>query len=125
MPSDIGFCCMVSSTCNFHKALCVLCYRFRIICHKICNHPYFGNVVLACIIISSGMLAAEDPLDVDKNRNNVGFLISLKIISDFSYDNVSRMLGTDLTRKLFLYLVRLFDDLQKLETKQKILPKIL
>ncbi|CAG2216857.1 Voltage-dependent L-type calcium channel subunit alpha-1C,Dihydropyridine-sensitive L-type skeletal muscle calcium channel subunit alpha-1,Voltage-dependent R-type calcium channel subunit alpha-1E,Voltage-dependent L-type calcium channel subunit alpha-1S,Voltage-dependent N-type calcium channel subunit alpha-1B,Muscle calcium channel subunit alpha-1,Voltage-dependent calcium channel type D subunit alpha-1,Probable voltage-dependent N-type calcium channel subunit alpha-1B,Voltage-dependent L-type calcium ch len=45
--------------------------KFRIICHKICNHPYFGNVVLACIIISSGMLAAEDPLGFDKKRNSI------------------------------------------------------
>ena len=50
--------------------------RFRLICHRICNHPYFGNVVLACIIISSAMLAAEDPLDFDKKRNEVSLFIN-------------------------------------------------
>ncbi|XP_064631937.1 muscle calcium channel subunit alpha-1-like isoform X8 [Lineus longissimus] len=45
--------------------------RFRIICHKVCNHSYFGNVILACIMISSAMLAAEDPLDANSERNNI------------------------------------------------------
>ncbi|XP_059167740.1 muscle calcium channel subunit alpha-1-like isoform X5 [Physella acuta] len=43
--------------------------KFRIICHKTCNHSYFGNVVLACILISSAMLAAEDPLKSESPRN--------------------------------------------------------
>ncbi|CAG5117509.1 unnamed protein product, partial [Candidula unifasciata] len=42
---------------------------FRILCHKLCNHPYFSNVVLACILISSAMLAAEDPLRSKSDRN--------------------------------------------------------
>lgn len=45
--------------------------RFRKICYRICNHSYFGNVVLGCILISSGMLAAEDPLDSNSARNKV------------------------------------------------------
>nr|AAO83839.1 voltage-dependent L-type calcium channel alpha-1 subunit isoform b [Lymnaea stagnalis] len=45
--------------------------KFRIICHKICNHSYFGNVVLACILISSAMLAAEDPLRNESPRNQI------------------------------------------------------
>merc|ERR550532_1788606 len=36
---------------------------FRIMCHFICNHSLFGNVVLVCIMVSSFMLAAEDPLN--------------------------------------------------------------
>ena len=56
--------------------------RFRMICHKICNHPYFGNVVLACIIISSAMLAAEDPLDFDKKRNEVSLFINYTVFAD-------------------------------------------
>ncbi|XP_053377535.1 muscle calcium channel subunit alpha-1-like isoform X3 [Mercenaria mercenaria] len=45
--------------------------RFRKICHSVCNHPYFGNIVLGCILISSGMLAAEDPLNSKSDRNKI------------------------------------------------------
>ena len=40
-------------------------------CHFICNHSYFGNVVLVCIMVSSAMLAAEDPLNSNSERNRV------------------------------------------------------
>ncbi|KAK3872079.1 hypothetical protein Pcinc_022820 [Petrolisthes cinctipes] len=43
--------------------------RFRVFCHWICNHSLFSNVILVCILISSGMLAAEDPLRSDSQRN--------------------------------------------------------
>ncbi|XP_075591517.1 ca[2+]-channel protein alpha[[1]] subunit D isoform X11 [Dermatophagoides farinae] len=43
--------------------------RFRVACHRFINHNYFGNVVLMCIIISSTMLAAEDPLNAFSYRN--------------------------------------------------------
>ncbi|XP_070193049.1 muscle calcium channel subunit alpha-1-like isoform X2 [Littorina saxatilis] len=43
--------------------------KFRMLCHKTCNHSYFSNVVLACILISSAMLAAEDPLRSESPRN--------------------------------------------------------
>ncbi|VDK31705.1 unnamed protein product [Taenia asiatica] len=42
---------------------------FRVFCHYICNHPYFNNVVLVCILVSSAMLAAEDPLKANSYRN--------------------------------------------------------
>ncbi|XP_077996994.1 muscle calcium channel subunit alpha-1-like [Glandiceps talaboti] len=45
--------------------------RFRKFCYYICNHPYFANIVLVLILISSIMLAAEDPLNADKKRNNI------------------------------------------------------
>lgn len=45
--------------------------KFRVLCWKICNHSYFGNVILACILISSAMLAAEDPLDAKSPRNRI------------------------------------------------------
>ncbi|XP_048511904.1 muscle calcium channel subunit alpha-1 isoform X10 [Athalia rosae] len=45
--------------------------RFRVFCHWFCNHGYFGNVILACILISSAMLAAEDPLSATSPRNLV------------------------------------------------------
>nr|XP_042903627.1 voltage-dependent calcium channel type D subunit alpha-1 isoform X3 [Parasteatoda tepidariorum] len=44
---------------------------FRVLCHKITNHSYFTNLVLACILISSAMLAAEDPLSSDTPRNKI------------------------------------------------------
>ncbi|GFR01349.1 voltage-dependent calcium channel type D subunit alpha-1, partial [Trichonephila clavata] len=44
---------------------------FRVFCHRVINHSLFGNIVLACILISSAMLAAEDPLSSDTPRNKV------------------------------------------------------
>jgi len=43
--------------------------KFRKLCHFICNHAIFSNVILACIMVSSAMLAAEDPLRADSPRN--------------------------------------------------------
>jgi len=45
--------------------------RLRVNCHWLCNHSYFGNVVLLCIMVSSFMLAAEDPLDSNSERNKI------------------------------------------------------
>ncbi|KFM76771.1 Voltage-dependent calcium channel type D subunit alpha-1, partial [Stegodyphus mimosarum] len=45
--------------------------KLRILCHQIINHSYFGNAVLACILISSAMLAAEDPLSSETPRNKI------------------------------------------------------
>ncbi|XP_037069843.1 muscle calcium channel subunit alpha-1-like isoform X3 [Pollicipes pollicipes] len=45
--------------------------RFRIFCHWFCNHSYFSNVILVCILVSSAMLAAEDPLDGKSERNRI------------------------------------------------------
>ncbi|CAH8493918.1 unnamed protein product, partial [Schistosoma turkestanicum] len=44
---------------------------FRVACHEICNHNYFNNIVLVCILVSSAMLAAEDPLDASSARNQI------------------------------------------------------
>ncbi|VDP97862.1 unnamed protein product [Trichobilharzia regenti] len=44
---------------------------FRVACHEVCNHNYFNNIVLVCILVSSAMLAAEDPLDASSARNQV------------------------------------------------------
>lgn len=46
-------------------------FRIRVFCHWLCNHSYFGNVILVCIMISSAMLAAEDPLSASSPRNQV------------------------------------------------------
>ncbi|XP_020280944.1 muscle calcium channel subunit alpha-1 isoform X8 [Pseudomyrmex gracilis] len=45
--------------------------RFRVFCHWFCNHSYFSNVILVCIMISSAMLAAEDPLNALSPRNQM------------------------------------------------------
>ena len=63
------------------KTLIYFVCRFRVMCHFICNHSYFGNIVLVCIMISSAMLAAEDPLRADSPRNKVdSFIVSSIII---------------------------------------------
>jgi len=36
--------------------------KFRKLCHFVANYRWFGNAVLICILISSCMLAAEDPV---------------------------------------------------------------
>ncbi|CAB0032233.1 unnamed protein product [Trichogramma brassicae] len=43
--------------------------RFRVFCHWLCNHPNFGNFILGCIMISSALLACEDPIDPSSFRN--------------------------------------------------------
>ncbi|XP_049881601.1 muscle calcium channel subunit alpha-1-like isoform X3 [Pectinophora gossypiella] len=37
--------------------------RFRVLCYNISASSTFGNIILVCIMLSSAMLAAEDPLD--------------------------------------------------------------
>ncbi|XP_059469831.1 muscle calcium channel subunit alpha-1 isoform X4 [Neocloeon triangulifer] len=43
--------------------------RIRVFCHWLCNHSLFGNIILVCIMISSALLAAEDPLRANSPRN--------------------------------------------------------
>ncbi|XP_026834081.1 voltage-dependent calcium channel type D subunit alpha-1 isoform X2 [Drosophila erecta] len=45
--------------------------RFRVFCHWLCNHSNFGNIILCCIMFSSAMLAAENPLKANDNLNKV------------------------------------------------------
>ena len=49
----------------------LFCFSFRKKCHWLCNHAYFGNLVLLCILVSSVMLAAEDPLNSNSERNKI------------------------------------------------------
>lgn len=44
---------------------------FRVFCNKIVNHSIFTNAVLVCILVSSAMLAAEDPLQAQSPRNTI------------------------------------------------------
>ncbi|XP_023163091.2 voltage-dependent calcium channel type D subunit alpha-1 isoform X7 [Drosophila hydei] len=45
--------------------------RFRVFCHWLCNHSNFGNIILCCIMFSSAMLAAENPLRANDELNKV------------------------------------------------------
>ncbi|CAH0562347.1 unnamed protein product [Brassicogethes aeneus] len=45
--------------------------RFRIFCHWLCNHSAFGNIILVCIMVSSALLAVEDPINSDSETNKV------------------------------------------------------
>ena len=52
--------------------------RFRIFCHRVCNHRAFGYIVLVCILLSSISLGAEDPVDSDSFRNKVNLRFVLE-----------------------------------------------
>ncbi|KAL1493061.1 hypothetical protein ABEB36_011199 [Hypothenemus hampei] len=46
--------------------------RFRVLCHWLCNHSYFSNIILVCILVSSALLALEDPIpDKDNNKAEI------------------------------------------------------
>ncbi|XP_067122781.1 muscle calcium channel subunit alpha-1-like isoform X2 [Centruroides vittatus] len=68
--------------------------KFRIICHTLVNHNYFGNLILAFILISSAMLAAEDPLNSNSERN--------KILNYFDYFFTS-VFTVEITLKAIAY----------------------
>lgn len=55
-------------------------FRFRVFCHWLCNHSHFGNLILVCIMISSALLAAEDPLITDSPRNKVSAQGFIRVI---------------------------------------------
>ena len=70
----------------FQTTVLIGCCRFRKFCHRVISHNYFSNIVLACILVSSTMLAAEDPLVAQSSRNRV----SLSTASRRHYHNVQR-----------------------------------
>merc|ERR1719334_3110609 len=43
--------------------------KFRIKCHAIQAHPICANIILVCILVSSGFLACEDPLRAESDIN--------------------------------------------------------
>jgi len=51
--------------------VCVCYRRVRVFCWRMCTHSYWGNFILLCIMVSSGVLAAEDPLRAQSPRNEV------------------------------------------------------
>jgi voltage-dependent calcium channel L type alpha-1D len=49
--------------------------RFRRACHFISNHRWFSNSLLVCILVSSIMLAAEDPVNYKSDTNDVIYTV--------------------------------------------------
>ena len=45
--------------------------RFRVFCHWLANNKWFCNALLICILVSSSLLAAEDPVDPKAEINEV------------------------------------------------------
>ncbi|XP_053203092.1 muscle calcium channel subunit alpha-1-like isoform X2 [Panonychus citri] len=43
----------------------------RLFCYKVIKHSLFGNFILVCIMISSAMLAVEDPLEGNRDRKKI------------------------------------------------------
>ncbi|TPP39753.1 Voltage-dependent L-type calcium channel subunit alpha [Fasciola gigantica] len=72
----------------FHHAL------FRIFCHNVVCLSHFGNIVLVCILVSSILLAAEDPLNAGSQRN--------KILNTFDYFFTS-VFTVEITLKMISY----------------------
>uniref|UniRef100_T1IPE0 Voltage-dependent L-type calcium channel subunit alpha n=1 Tax=Strigamia maritima TaxID=126957 RepID=T1IPE0_STRMM len=68
--------------------------KFRIFCHKVSNHSYFSNIILCCILVSSSMLAAEDPLNSKSERN--------RILQNFDYFFTS-VFTIEITLKVISY----------------------
>ncbi|XP_066152799.1 muscle calcium channel subunit alpha-1 isoform X1 [Euwallacea fornicatus] len=52
--------------------------RFRVLCHWLCNHSYFSNIILVCILVSSALLALEDPIPDKDNKKT-------EILTKFDY----------------------------------------
>ncbi len=58
--------------------------RFRRACHFISNHRWFSNSLLLCILVSSIMLAAEDPVNYKSKTNDV---ININVFFFFFFIN--------------------------------------
>ncbi|OXA55268.1 Muscle calcium channel subunit alpha-1 [Folsomia candida] len=66
----------------------------RVFFHKIISNSIFGNIILVCILISSSLLGAEDPLYEDSPRN--------QLLNKFDYFFTS-VFTIELTLKLTVY----------------------
>lgn len=77
--------------------------RFRVFCHWLSNHSYFSNAILVCIMVSSALLAAENPLKSDTKTNQVsGHIVQCNNVCDFRYvKRVPISTGSGLLRLLF------------------------
>nr|AZP54645.1 voltage-dependent calcium channel type D subunit alpha-1 [Tetranychus cinnabarinus]QNJ46268.1 voltage-dependent calcium channel type l subunit alpha-1 [Tetranychus cinnabarinus] len=45
--------------------------KIRLFCYRVIKHSLFGNFILVCIMISSAMLAVEDPLEGNRDRKKI------------------------------------------------------
>ena len=51
--------------------------RFRVFCHWLANNRLFCNCLLVCILVSSSLLAAEDPVDSKAHINEVNLILEM------------------------------------------------
>uniref|UniRef100_A0A5K3EJD7 Voltage-dependent L-type calcium channel subunit alpha n=1 Tax=Mesocestoides corti TaxID=53468 RepID=A0A5K3EJD7_MESCO len=68
--------------------------KFRIFCHNIVSSPIFNNLVLGCILISSALLCAEDPLNT--------YSLTNRILNYFDYFFTS-VFTIEITLKMIAY----------------------
>lgn len=60
--------------------------RFRVFCYKLSASSAWGNIILVCIMFSSAMLAAEDPLDAaQKGFRNWVRIIQIMLFYRYSW----------------------------------------
>jgi len=67
--------------------------RIRIFCHWFCNHSHFGNVILVCIMVSSALLAAEDPIHANSTRNEILGYCDYFFTSVFTFEICLKMIS--------------------------------
>ncbi|GLV39288.1 Ca[2+]-channel protein alpha[[1]] subunit D [Carabus blaptoides fortunei] len=67
--------------------------RFRVFCHWLCNHSYFGNIILGCIMISSALLTAEDPINSKSYRNQVLLIFDYFFTAIFTVELFLKMVS--------------------------------
>ncbi|XP_003381186.1 transporter, cation channel family [Trichinella spiralis] len=63
----------------------------RIACAKLIRHAYFKNLVLLCILVSSALLAAEDPLSRHSTLNDVLGFFDIFFTSVFTVEIVLKV----------------------------------
>ncbi|KRX18133.1 Muscle calcium channel subunit alpha-1 [Trichinella nelsoni] len=66
--------------------------KLRIACAKLIRHAYFKNLVLLCILVSSGLLAAEDPLSRHSTLNDVLGFFDIFFTSVFTVEIVLKII---------------------------------
>ncbi|KAF8564900.1 hypothetical protein P879_01668 [Paragonimus westermani] len=67
--------------------------KFRIFCHNVVCLSHFGNIVLVCILVSSILLAAEDPLHASSHRNNILNMFDYFFTSVFTVEITLKMIS--------------------------------
>ncbi|KAF7259787.1 hypothetical protein EG68_03429 [Paragonimus skrjabini miyazakii] len=67
--------------------------KFRIFCHNVVCLSHFGNIVLVCILVSSILLAAEDPLHANSHRNKILNMFDYFFTSVFTVEITLKMIS--------------------------------